>query len=464
MEVWQICNSITSKSDWYRKVFDDIIIDKWREEIKFDDNFYLAIKLLQASAKGVDISKNCEWVEGYRCNDCKEKFKKELLEDPDIDEEEKLSFNDPKWFDDETNFYDAADCDHQENQKCGCPSPSNNLEDHIEYYGSGLLDKNLHDKCKIIISEIANNEAIDWHPGSNQQVRDIIHPSMYPYVKGVSIINNNSPRKNINYKLNVINNDDDKYDYQWLPSEFEIDNNNKVKVTSYINNLKQEKYPEFIPLIEEVFENYIPSLENVLQEKLSDRTIQVIVKVGSVILDKNNNSYPGGSWHIEGLSIDQIVATCIHYVDVDNITDSFLEFRKPTILNEENIDYPQSDEHYTRHHYGIEEHFDGVMNKYLGLIKCSEGSDVVFPNYLQHRVKEFKLEEGCDKSLRTILAFFVIDPNHKIISTKDVAPQQDIFTTEYAIHIRERLMFHRKYFVDKLNKKVFEREFSLCEH
>lgn len=163
------------------------------------------------------------------------------------------------------------------------------------------------------------------------------------------------------------------------------------------------------------------------------------------------------------LHLERIIATGIHYVDVDNITDSFLEFRKPTI-NEENLDYDQNDQAFTKHHYGLEGHWDGQMNKYLGLIKCSEESDVVFPNSLQHRVAQFKLIEGKSESTRTILAFFLIDPNHKIISTEDIAPQQKMFTVKKANFHRERLMYHRKYFVDQLNKEVFTRPFSLCEH
>ena len=29
-------------------------------------------------------------------------------------------------------------------------------------------------------------EAADYHPGSNKQVRDLVHPSLCPYVKGLS--------------------------------------------------------------------------------------------------------------------------------------------------------------------------------------------------------------------------------------------------------------------------------------
>lgn len=161
---------------------------------------------------------------------------------------------------------------------------------------------------------------------------------------------------------------------------------------------------------------------------------------------------------------EHIAATCIHYVDVDNITDSFLEFRKPTIINEEDLNYPQNDYLYTGHHYGIEDHHDGVMNRYLGLIRCHEGASVIFPNTLQHHVKDFSLADTTKSSLRTILAFFVIDPDHRIVSTAHIPPQQNIFTLEEANYHRERLMYHRKYFVDKLNETVFERPFSLCEH
>ena len=62
---------------------------------------------------------------------------------------------------------------------------------------------------------------------------------------------------------------------------------------------------------------------------------------------------------------------------------------------------------------------------------------------------------------RTIIAFFVIDPNHRIISTRDINPQQTIFSPEEANLYRDRLMYHRKYFVSSLNKKVL-RDLSRC--
>lgn len=277
---------------------------------------------------------------------------------------------------------------------------------------------------------------------------------MFCYVKGISKHNDGA----------VADKCDEDARYQWLPSEFTIRSNGSVTVSSYINNLDRDKNPDFIPLIEEIFSCFIPSLERILNKNIRGRDIQVIVKVGSTILTPENNKCPNGSWHIEGVLGEHVSATCIHYVNSDNIANSYLEFRKPTIVNETNIDYPQDDRLYTSHHYGIEGHFDGVMNRYLGLIHCKEGAPVIFPNSLQHRVKEFSSNNISESSLRTILAFFVIDPDHRIISTKDIPPQQELFSLDEAKYHRERLMFHRKYFVNKLNETVFERSFSLCEH
>jgi hypothetical protein len=225
-----------------------------------------------------------------------------------------------------------------------------------------------------------------------------------------------------------------------------------------------------IPLLQQTFSAFIPPLEKVLETKLKNTTLQVIVKIGSIDLSKpeGKSKYPGGSWHIEGMPYEHIAATCIHYLDIQNITESFLEFRKPVIFNDENSqpEYPQNDSSFTTHHYGIEpdSHHQGFMNRYIGLIRCKEGSSVIFPNTLQHKVKDFELLRGAKHGIRTIVAFFVIDPRNRIVSTKDVDVQTGVISRQEAEYHRERLMYHRKYFVSLLNKEVFERPYSLCEH
>ena len=38
-------------------------------------------------------------------------------------------------------------------------------------------------------------------------------------------------------------------------------------------------------------------------------------------------SYPGGSWHVEGMRNEAIISTGIYYYDEQNVTESSLAFR-----------------------------------------------------------------------------------------------------------------------------------------
>lgn len=453
-----LLQEITSKRNWYAKVFDETLVKRWKAEFleqnkteNAGDLFDLMINFAQSTAQGSIHRQNCSWTEcGGLCNKCIEKKKKEILENPhDFNFEEenlKTIFQNDEWIH-ELEFQ----CKHP---KCSCIAPDFKLHNYLEYSLRGLLSNQLRASLKEAINEMLLKEPIDWHPGSNQQVRDLVHPSMYCYVKGQSLVQGKAEEAC-----------KEEVRYQWLPAEFKI-RNKEVKISSYINNLDFEKYPRMQPLLEKTFEAFLPGLETVLKRPLRNADLQVIVKIGQILLTSENPEYAGGSWHIEGTPHENIAASCIHYLEVEGLTPSFLEFRKPVLLNEENAEYPQCAYDYTEHHFGIEKdsHSDGQMNRYLGAINCSEGTSVVFPNSLQHRVKPFSLAKNATRAHRTILVFFVVHPEKRIISTESVLPQQKVFSPAEAEHHRNRLMFHRKYFVNKLNEVVFERPYSLCEH
>lgn len=457
-----LLEEITHKSDWYGKVFDETIVQKWRSE--FADSkehvegvFETCIGILRASAQGSRHQRDCNWEEDeLLCGECKDKLlielKKELLSGEEIDLEEYICDDPP---------------DRCEHMFCKCTPPDSELDKYIVHISEKFIPSKLDKKLHHMVYDLGFGE-IDWHPGSDQQVRDLIHPSLYCYVRGVSPqYQSDTCSSPFGASCSITKGDpseagDEATRYQWLPSDFTIEGS-KVTFISYINNLHQKEYE---PVLEELLSHFIPQFETVLKRKLpsecpsGSQELQVIIKVASIHL--NGGEYPGGSWHIEGMPYEHIVATGIYYLDVENITPSFLEFRKPTYINEEEIDYPQSDEAYTRHHYGLEEHHEGVMNRYLGLVRALPGGCVIFPNTLQHRVKGFK-QDGRE-GLRTIIAFFLIDPDHRIISTVDVPKQYDTMSLEDAKTYRLNLMFQRKYYVDTLNTEVYERPFSLCEH
>ena len=60
----------------------------------------------------------------------------------------------------------------------------------------------------------------------------------------------------------------------------------------------------------------------------------------------------------------------------------------------------------------------------LGSVVCKEGRLLTFPNIVQHRVSPFSLADRSKPGHRKILAFFLVDPHLKIISTANIPPQQ----------------------------------------
>eukprot|EP00658_Telonema_sp_P-2_P010732 TRINITY_DN14058_c0_g1_i2.p2 TRINITY_DN14058_c0_g1~~TRINITY_DN14058_c0_g1_i2.p2 ORF type:complete len:269 (-),score=71.69 TRINITY_DN14058_c0_g1_i2:375-1181(-) len=223
---------------------------------------------------------------------------------------------------------------------------------------------------------------------------------------------------------------------------------------------------------------------------LKGRRLQVMVKLASVMLTPDNPEYPGGVWHVEGMKNEQIVASGIFYFDCKNITPSHLEFR--TAIDPFDVHYEQGDAAGVRAMYGLEA--DGPLVEHLGKVQTVAGLCVGFPNTFQHRVQAFRLSDATQAGHRKILAFFLVDPSKRVLSTASVPPQQaawfvpelgklgrfrglsphllDIIvgfldwplSRGQAEGYREELMLERRRFVDQHTQEVFERPFSLCEH
>lgn len=396
------------------------MVERWGEECPDKNVFWCVLRILRLTAQGTNHQENCEWkTTTENCPICREETLQELRENWSEYgyESNKRAVDD---VDDFTRMNDIQ-CNHV---RCDCVAPHSNLEDYVVYKELKKLIAHLEleprDMHPEITAATSKNSAV---------VRDLVHPSMYCHIR---------------------EDRDEKERYQWLPSEVSIQEG-EARFVSRINNLDESIYS--YRSLEKCLTQFIPSLYSVLGQETNH--LQVIVKIGSIELDEENSNYPGGSWHIEGMPYEHIAATCLHYLETSGITDSYLEFRKPVFINELEIDYPQNDELYTCHH-------DGQMSLNLGLVKAQEGYSVVFPNFLQHRVKPFQLREGVRKAKRTIIAFFVVDPEERIVSTADNPLTAS--TLEEAREARIKLMIQRKYFVDKLNRVVYEREYSLCEH
>lgn len=478
----EIINQIINKPDWQKKILNKNIIDKWYNEaknnnisiIKFKSIIDLLLKSIAKKEFDNDIDElddydspifiktngdefgiaseckcECRICVGEECTSCGTEICKS-----DCEEEEQRARDGY----DLNNYLDPQDC------KCNSKKLNKKKQVMIDTYineNNCLIDKFIKQKLNKNVLKYEQTKEIDFHPGSDNKIIDIVHPSLYCYVKDVT---------KINFKMdkNVL--------YQWLPSDFTV-NKHSVAIDSYINNLDpcNEK---LYNLISYVFYQMVPQFNDVLEQleyakRISKSTklkkCQVIVKLANTFLTPDSSSVNAGSWHLEGIQSEKIIATGIYYYNMVNVSDNYLHFR--TTIDCENANYPQNGIKYVKKHYGSSLLSDDrvIMGNesetqiYLGKIKTYEDLCLVFPNFLQHRVSEFELLDKTKPGIRKTLIFFLIDPSQNVISTSDVSPQQTRMTYDDACFFRELLMYERKYEVTSQNV-FFERSWSLCEH
>ncbi|KAF3287341.1 hypothetical protein TWF970_007067 [Orbilia oligospora] len=100
----------------------------------------------------------------------------------------------------------------------------------------------------------------DWHPNSNNQVLNLVHPSLWPIIYNVTIDTSGNSVAPPNGKKDWVSKS-----FCWLPSEFEISPHGETKVASYINNLSTPKQKElFYPILGRIFDKFIPLFNHVL--------------------------------------------------------------------------------------------------------------------------------------------------------------------------------------------------------
>jgi hypothetical protein len=496
-----------------------------------DNNIPLCLLELKMMKFSQQIREKPDWFEKINNTEITTKWKKEA-------EAQGLTSDAAEYVVEEAKYYATK------REGCIEPGPVDGT-----WKADGLIDAKSLEKLEEIVKKLEDVPADkkDYHPGSDNLVVDLVHPSLYCFVEDRSILRNKEtidkellpqdpevPKKKI--RVGWEDYDPPSSVYRWMPAEVTCGKDGEVSFDSYINNLhpKQHSYEaiasilqKFIPLFNRSltdivnrtrkprldlsrfdwydnaqfnYEDYgsdddydedyqrweqtrpilpvpVPKFEAQAAPKkivdLKGEKLQVIVKLANIELTPEKPKYGGGTWHVEGIDQERIVATGIYYYDMDNITESKLTFRHSV----EEPGYEQNDNRGVQEVYGLIN--DGPLNQVLGNLTAEKGRCIVFPNIYQHYVAPFRLVDKTKPGFRKILVFFLVDPTVKVISTHNVLPQQpdwdDVeavapaeerkkMTREEAEEMREKLMFERKFARDVVQKEVYERVFSLCEH
>ena len=123
------------------------------------------------------------------------------------------------------------------------------------WQSNSLVPKDLH---KSLLHSVAKLEDVpadkqDWHPGSEGQVLDLVHPSLYPVRYGHTIARNTEGILEVFKVPGDVHGESDFLSkrFQWLPSDFAIDSSGKPRLQGhYINNIHPSKNADLYPVIE----------------------------------------------------------------------------------------------------------------------------------------------------------------------------------------------------------------------
>ncbi|TFK53678.1 hypothetical protein OE88DRAFT_1733567 [Heliocybe sulcata] len=270
-----LVGEILEKPDWWNKVREGEIVGKWRREFTEQD---------------VEFIKNC-WVWRPRARTPRnEGGEEEGYEEEEYYEEESRWSRNKSW--PHTKITDAQ-LDYVFDWLIWLAG-ERNVHSGIEmthipnvYHSYNLISPDLTDsllKGASILQSVPEEEK-DWHPNSNNQVLDLVHPSLYCYHIGKSLAKHPETgslyvptieeyiEKRLDIPIIYAPNEpvpsSTSIQHQWLPTDFSVSETGEVKHLSYINNLHPDDHRPLYATITSILEAFVPLWERVLTDVLS---------------------------------------------------------------------------------------------------------------------------------------------------------------------------------------------------
>jgi hypothetical protein len=180
----------------------------------------------------------------------------------------------------------------------------------------------------VAILEDVPLDSKDWHPGSEDQVLDLVHPSLWPLVYGRSrvlqdrVINLENALVSCGTAVILsapgteqtthVFGEGDFYrpgevmlsnKFQWLPCDADLNpETGKVKIMSYINNLHPVQHAHLYPIIEQLIEKFLPAWDVIYNWEMQF-SVQRLTTIEAVYeecpcpkLCQENDSYGCAPW------------------------------------------------------------------------------------------------------------------------------------------------------------------------
>ncbi|MFF8934550.1 DUF4246 domain-containing protein [Streptomyces paradoxus] len=136
-----------------------------------------------------------------------------------------------------------------------------------------LVDDTLRSRLRkaVQVLEEVPEEDVDWHPGSDGQVLDLVHPSLFCLVREVS----GAPERAWRNPTNRYSKYEFSEQFQWLPTDVDVSDDGDVAFRSYVNNVHPETHRELASVLPDLFARMRPLLENVLTDLRLPRPLRI---------------------------------------------------------------------------------------------------------------------------------------------------------------------------------------------
>ncbi|MFD8049090.1 DUF4246 domain-containing protein [Streptomyces chartreusis] len=141
------------------------------------------------------------------------------------------------------------------------------------WHSDTLVDDELRSRLREAVRVLEQVPAAeqDWHPGSDGQVLDLVHPSLFCLVREVS----GAPER-------AWQNPTDRYSryefserFQWLPTDVDVTDDGEVVFRSYVNNVHPDEHRDLACVLPDLFARLRPLLENVLTDLRHPRPLRI---------------------------------------------------------------------------------------------------------------------------------------------------------------------------------------------
>lgn len=273
--IMELVNTITDKPNWQQKVLDETIVAKWRTEVLGSDS-----PEDHANALGVSLAAD-------RTTDTHETEDEPTSPGSDSNASQWSAYHapmniSPKMFD-----WAIAEVRYKAElfKRFDCVEALDGVWKSDTIVGEDL--RKALEKAVEPLEDVPADKK-DWHPGSNSQVLDLVHPSIYPLVYGQSQILEDQTcnladstsmigkGKTIHLPEEATKLDSEwSKKFQWLPAEFEApEGTEDVHVRSYINNLHPNHHQDLYSIIAQIVAKAIPLWNRALSHLIAPRTTE----------------------------------------------------------------------------------------------------------------------------------------------------------------------------------------------